>query len=52
MSKGRVQAKRDPGLPGWGLGMGLTTSSSKKNVVQKPNNQLLVVKEAKAHPGL
>jgi hypothetical protein len=34
--------------------MGLTTSYRKKDVVQKPNNQpkKLVVKEAKAHPGL
>jgi hypothetical protein len=38
-SKGIVQTKRDPGPPGWGLGMGLTTPSHKKNVVQKPNNQ-------------
>jgi hypothetical protein len=35
--------------------MGLTTSSHKNNVVQKPKNQPkkeLVVKEAKAHQGL
>jgi hypothetical protein len=35
--------------------MGLTTPSPKKYAVQKPNNQQkrkLVVKEAKAHPGL
>jgi hypothetical protein len=38
-SKGRVQIKRHPGPPGWGMGMGLTTSTHKKNVVQKPNNQ-------------
>jgi endonuclease/exonuclease/phosphatase family metal-dependent hydrolase len=37
-SKNRAQTKRDPGPPGWGLGMGLT-SSCKKNFVQKPNNQ-------------
>jgi hypothetical protein len=30
---------RHPGPQGWGLGMELTTSSRKKNVVQKPNNQ-------------
>jgi hypothetical protein len=38
-SKGRVQTKRDTlVLPGWGLGMRLTSSSCKKNF-EKPNNQ-------------
>jgi len=35
-----------PGPPGWGLGMRLTTSFCKKNIVTKPQE------EAKAHPGL
>ena len=35
-----------PGPPGWGLGMRLTTSPSKKNIVTKPQA------ETKAHPGL
>jgi hypothetical protein len=38
-SKGRVQTERHPGPQGWGLGMGLTTSSCKKCFVQKPKNQ-------------
>ena len=35
-----------PGPPGWGLGVRLTTSACKKNIVTKPHA------EAKAHPGL
>ena len=35
-----------PGPPGWGLGMRLTTSFCKKNIVTKPQA------EAKAHPEL
>jgi hypothetical protein len=44
---------RDPGPPGFGLGVGLKTPSCKNNFVQKPNTRWrLVVEEAKAHPGL
>jgi hypothetical protein len=35
-----------PGPPGWGLGVRLTTTPVKKNIVTKPQE------EAKAHPGL
>jgi len=38
--------KRYPGPPSWGLGVRLTTSPLKKNIVKKPQE------EAKAHPGL
>jgi hypothetical protein len=38
-SEVRVQTKRHPGPPGWGLGMGLSTLSRKENVIQKPNNR-------------
>jgi hypothetical protein len=46
-SRVMTQTKRDTlVLPGWGLGVRLTTPPREKNTVTKPQE------EAKAHPGL